>query len=112
MAVTLPTHIAAADARRTLPGSVHTFWHERVEPLDRWIVVFAILAPFTNIPQLFKIFVEHKADLSVASWMLYLCFNIPFVLHGLIHKDNVVLFNAALNMVMQITVLIGIGLYS
>jgi hypothetical protein len=85
--------------------------HPKLDTLDRTILLFAILAPFTNIPQLMKIFTEQHADLSLTSWSLYALFNIPLLSHGLIRKDKVVLFNTSLNMVMQICIVIGILLY-
>jgi len=85
--------------------------HPKLDTLDRTILLFAILAPFTNIPQLLKIFVEQKADLSLASWSLYALFNIPLLTHGFIRKDNIILFNTGLNMVMQLLIVMGIFLY-
>lgn len=111
MAITLPIHSTTTPTRHTLGDSASAFWYKRAEVLDKWVVAFAILAPFTNIPQLLKIFTEQKSDLSVLSWSLYLLFNIPFIVHGLIRNDKVVLFNAGLNMVMQAGVLIGIAFY-
>ena len=87
------------------------FAHPKLDALDHSILLFAIIAPFTNIPQLLKVFVEQKADLSLLSWILYALFNIPLFTHGLIRKDKVVLFNTALNMVMQMLIVAGILIY-
>lgn len=89
----------------------HWFWHPRVDTLDKWISAFAVLAPFTSLPQLFSVYVERRADLSLPSWTMYVLFNIPFLLHGVLRKDYVVLFSASLNMCLQGLIVVGILLY-
>lgn len=84
----------------------------RAEALDRTILLFAVVAPFTNIPQLVNIYVQHRADLSLLSWTLYAAFNIPLFIHGWMRKDTVVLFNSSLTIVMQLLVIAGIVLYA
>lgn len=84
----------------------------RADALDRTILLFAVAAPFTNIPQLLNIYVQHRADLSLVSWTLYAAFNIPLFVHGWIRNDKIILFNSSLTIVMQLLVIAGILLYA
>lgn len=112
MSLLLPIQDITAQRRSGFFMRVLAFMrHPRVDPLDRCILVFAVLAPFTNIPQILKIYTEGHADLSLTSWSLYVLFNIPLFTHGLIRRDRIVLFNTLLTMVMQLCVVTGILLY-
>ena len=75
------------------------------------ITVFAVCAPFTNIPQLLKVYVERAADLSLLSWSLYVVFTIPFIIYGIVDRDRLVLMNSSINLVLLIAIVVGILLY-
>jgi len=80
--------------------------------IKRAITVFAVVAPFTNVPQLVKIYSERSADLSLLSWSLYIVFTIPFIIYGIVDRDRLVLINSCMNLVMLITIVTGILLYA
>lgn len=85
---------------------------QHVASLDKWILYFSVMAPFTNVPQILKIYVEKDAGISLFSWVLYLFFGIPFIVYGVVHKDKVILFNSVINMVMRVIIIggaIGVG---
>jgi hypothetical protein len=112
MSVALPLQAIALPSAPRFGARLLALFHKpKAVLLDRVILLFAVLAPFTNIPQLLLIYVGHKADLSLASWTLYVLFNIPLFTHGLIRNDRIILFNTALNMCMQLLVVAGILLY-
>ncbi len=80
--------------------------------LDRFVLMVAIIAPFTNIPQILKIYVQGNAEASLISWMLFALFSVPLIVYGVVHREKVIMFNASLNFVMQVTVCVGIVVYS
>ncbi len=112
MSVSLPIHTITAERPHGVFARLAAlFRRPQADHLDHYIVLFAIAAPFTNIPQILKVYLEHDGNLSLLSWSLYALFNIPLITHGVIRKDKVVLFNTTLNMCMQIMVIAGILLY-
>ncbi len=93
----------------------NTYHHLRVEngrsTFDKVVLVFAIIAPFTSIPQVLKVYVEQSAGVSLASWCMYAFFTIPLIIYGFVHRDRVVQFNASLNFLMQVSVVVGVLIY-
>lgn len=87
------------------------FHKPKLDTLDHWILLVAVCAPFTNIPQILTVYIDHNTGISLLSWSLYALFNIPLLTHGIIRKDTIVLFNSGMNMLMQISVVVGALLY-
>ena len=84
---------------------------KHIHQLDNFVLFVAVAAPFSSIPQLLKVFIEQQAELSILSWSLYVLLSIPLVVYGIVHREKVVLFNAGLNMIMQLAIMVGILLY-
>jgi len=104
------THIHQRARGVSSPAYPHD--EKRIHALDKFVLWVAIIAPFTSIPQVIKVYVEGSADLSVVSWAFYAIFSIPLIMYGLVHREKIVLFNSTLNFCMQVSVVLGIFLYS
>lgn len=86
------------------------FW---IRFLDKLLLVVAAVSPFMTLPQIIQIFANKSAgDLSLFSWGMYTFFNIPWMIYGFVHKDKPIIIAYILWFIMNLTVTIGILLYS
>ena len=79
---------------------------------DKFIYIVVIIAPITNLPQLFKVWIEKDASgVSPVSWFLFSIVSITWLIYGILHKDkHILLMNAAL-MIVQALTAIGALMY-
>jgi len=81
--------------------------------LDTLLIVFAGVFPVTNIPQLFRIYVEKNVSgLSLTSWILYPIFTIPWIIYGFMHKEKLIMFAYTANFFILLAIVFGIVMYS
>lgn len=75
---------------------------------DKFIYVIVILAPISNIPQLYKVWVEKNAvGVSSISWLFFSLISVAWIIYGMFHKDkHIIIMNIAL-MFMQVFIAIG-----
>ena len=86
------------------------FW---IRFLDKFLLFVATVSPFMTLPQIIRIFSTQSAsDLSLFSWGMYTFFNIPWIIYGFVHKDKPIIIAYILWFLMNISVVIGILLYS
>jgi uncharacterized protein with PQ loop repeat len=94
---------------------LHPYPHPNpwVRRLDYLVFVVGVLGPIANIPQIMKIYSERNAaGLSFLAWSLFLVFNIPWLLYGIVHKAKPIILAHTLWFSTELIVLIGIVMYS
>ena len=85
----------------------------KIRLLDRTCIVFSILMPMTALPQIYKTYaLQDVTGVSLLMWVLYCIGCIPFLLYGLAHKEKPIIILNILWLIMQVTMIIGIILYS
>lgn len=80
--------------------------------LDTVTFIAGIAGPFTVLPQLYGIFVEHNAaGVSLLSWSLIFIVTLPWVFYGIAHRDRSIITSFVLWEIMNVLVVIGVLLY-
>ena len=80
--------------------------------LDHITFVVGIIGPFTVVPQIYTIFVNHSTDgVSLISWALIFTVTLPWVFYGLAHRDRSIIVSFTLWEIMNALVVLGILLY-
>lgn len=60
--------------------------------LDNILLVVAVIGPLVTIPQIMEIFkTRDVANLSPITWGSYACFNLFWILYGVVHKEKPIL---------------------
>ena len=76
-------------------------------------MVAALIYPFTALPQVYNIWIlQNVAGVSLASWIMWFIFLIPFLIYGIIHKLKQIIVLNSLWMVIDTLVISGIIIYS
>ncbi|MCL5012050.1 MAG: PQ-loop domain-containing transporter [Patescibacteria group bacterium] len=80
--------------------------------LDNFLIVVAIVAPMTMIPQIVKVFATHDATgLSMLSWALFCFFNVFWIFYGVVHRSLPIIISNSLWFVTQLIIVMGILIY-
>ena len=80
--------------------------------LDDLLLLIAIIGPFVNFPQIFKIYhLKNATGVSLISWSLFALFDIPWVIYGYVHKEKLLIIAYSLWFISNIIIIIGIILY-
>lgn len=80
---------------------------------DKFIYVIVILAPLTNLPQLFSVwYLQNASGVSALSWFAFSAISITWILYGILHKDKHILYMNIALMIIQTLIAIGAILYS
>ena len=80
--------------------------------LDKLTFIVGIIGPFTVLPQIYKIFINHQAEgVSALSWALIFAVTLPWVFYGFAHKEKPIIFSFILWEVMNLLVMIGALIY-
>jgi len=96
--------------------------HQKLEPyphthpwinfLDRLLLVVAIIAPFTTLPQLYTIFIEKNVTgVSAITWLLYTVLTLPWIVYGFVHKEKPIIVSSLLWLVTDVLVVVGTMVY-
>jgi len=86
------------------------FW---IRLLDRLLVIIAVIGPLMGISQLWDIFyLKDVAGLSLISWASWTFFNLFWILYGFIHKEKPIIITYLLWFLLNLSIVIGILLYS
>jgi len=81
--------------------------------LDRLTFVVGVIGPFTVLPQTYAIFSTKSAEgVSLATWSLIFIVTFPWILYGLAHKEKNIIISFILWEVVNLSVVIGVLLYS
>lgn len=80
--------------------------------LDRLTFVAGVVGPFTVLPQIWSIYIDHStAGVSLATWLLIFIVTLPWVFYGFAHKDKSIIVSFILWEVANAAVVIGVMLY-
>lgn len=81
--------------------------------LDKLTFVVGVIGPFTVLPQIYTIFSTHSAlGVSAATWLLIFVVTFPWILYGIAHKDKSIIISFTLWEVVNLTVVVGVLLYT
>ena len=84
----------------------------RIKFLYSITLIAGIIGPFTNVPQILKIFIQQNAaGVSLLSWSLYVVFDIPFIIWSIVQRDTPVFVTYSLWLISNFFVVIGILMY-
>ena len=74
-------------------------------------MVVGIVAPFSTLPQIAKIFALHNAaGVSLITWSAYALFDLPWILYGMAHRSRPIVISYCLWAVTNLLV-VGGALY-
>ncbi len=80
--------------------------------LDRLLIVVAVVAPMTMLPQIIKLYATRDvASFSLTSWALFCVFNLLWLVYGIVHKDKPILISNALWFITQAAIVVAIIIY-
>ena len=89
--------------------SKNGFW---ITSLYYTTLIVGIIAPFTALPQILKIFIEQNAaGVSLLSWSLFVLFAIPFIIWGIVQRDAPIAVTYSLWATADLVVVIGVLIY-
>lgn len=81
--------------------------------LDKITFVIGVIGPFTVLPQIYSIFSTHSAEgVSFSTWMLMFVVTFPWVLYGIAHKEKSIIVSFTLWEIVNLTVAMGVLIYS
>jgi uncharacterized protein with PQ loop repeat len=80
---------------------------------DKFISFVAFVAPLSNIPQLNKVWIEKDVmGVSVISWALFSIISLIWLGYGILHKEKPIIVSNILWFFIQLSIVIGVTLYS
>lgn len=82
--------------------------HTPKSGIDRWIYLAVIAGPIMTIPQIYDIWVRHKTDVSLVSWIAYLIIAGMWLLYGVKHADKPIIAVQAIWIITDIAVITGL----
>ena len=83
-----------------------------VKFLDNLLLVIAVIGPFSNLPQIIKIFAfKSSQGVSTLTFSLFLFFNIIWFTYGVVHKEKPLIIAFALWFVTNSIIVIGTLIY-
>ena len=83
-----------------------------VKIIDRWVMVVGILAPFTALPQIYRILVLKNAqEVSFSTWALFIIMSLFWLVYGIAHEEKPIIINNSLWIIMDIFILLLILVY-
>lgn len=81
--------------------------------VDKICYAASVFMPATAIPQIHQLYTTRDADsLSLLMWVLYLVGIIPFMLFGILHKEKQLVVLNVLWLIVTLTIIAGILLFS
>jgi len=82
-------------------------------PFDYVIYFFSFATPLFELPQAYVIYAHHAAEnVSIWSWGFFLIDNIIWILYALRTKMRPLLITSVLYLIIELSVVIGIVIYS
>ena len=96
---------------KKLEGYPHkNFW---IRFLDRFLVILAIVIPLSTLPQIIRVYsLQSAGDLSLFTWVFWMLGNFPWILYGFVHKDKPIIISFTLWFLVNLSMVIGILIYS
>lgn len=79
---------------------------------DKIILILAAMWPLANLPQALQVHLtKDVSGLSLISWSAYVFFTIPWIIYGFLHKEKLIQFAYIANLILYLSVVIGILIY-
>jgi MtN3 and saliva related transmembrane protein len=86
------------------------FW---IAMLDKLLMIIAVVSPLMSLPQVYSIYASQSAgSLSLLSWSSWALFNLPWIVYGFVHKQKPIVVMYILWFLMNMSIVLGIILYS
>lgn len=86
------------------------FW---IALLDKLLMIVAIVSPLMSLPQVYDLYSSQSAgSLSLLSWSSWALFNVPWIIYGFVHKQKPIILMYILWFLMNLSIVVGIILYS
>ncbi len=81
--------------------------------LDKIVLSLALIAPLFEIPQLIEIYASKAAEnVSIITWGFFVLMAIPWFIYGVVHKEKPIIVLYLLWFLIDLTIVIGILMYS
>jgi len=81
--------------------------------MDRMIYFAGIAGPVMTLPQVFKIWFEKSAaGVALETWMTYLLLSVIWISYGILHKEKPLIIMYASYFIINISIIVGVVLYS
>lgn len=81
--------------------------------LDKLTFIVGVIGPFTVLPQTYSIFTSKSATgVSLITWVLIFIVTFPWILYGIAHKDKSIIVSFILWEIVNLSVILGVILYS
>jgi len=75
---------------------------------DKFIYIMVVLAPISNLPQLYNVWIEKNVSgVSYISWLIFSLSSIAWFIYGFLHKDKHVMIMYSSLMIIQTLIAIG-----
>lgn len=88
--------------------------HEKrwIQFIDKYIYLVAMVSIVMTLPQVYDIWVLHKAaGVSAISWATYGTMSAIWVAYGRGHKEKVIMFSNAIWVVLDLFIVVGVMIY-
>ena len=80
--------------------------------LERLMIFVAVVGPFANLPQLFKIWIKKKTNgVSMVSWILFSILSLVWLIYGIVKKDKYIIITFGISLILQLLIVIGTVIY-
>ena len=75
---------------------------------DRFINIVAFIGPLAGVPQAIRVFETGAKDVSLLSWAGFTCFNILFLMYGLVYRLRPIIIGNLIWVLVEGSVVTGI----
>ena len=80
---------------------------------DKMIYFAGIAGPVMTLPQVFKIWVEKTASgVALETWLTYLILSVIWISYGILHKEKPLIIMYSSYFIINISIIVGIAIYS
>jgi uncharacterized protein with PQ loop repeat len=96
-------------------GHAHRHLHKKPQKdwFDYILYAFMVATPLFELPQAWKIYTtQSAADVSLTTWGFFLLSNVAWILYAIRNKLKLLIFIYCLYMVIEVSIVIGILVYS
>jgi len=81
--------------------------------IDKILYPLAIISPLFVVPQFYEVWFMKKTDgVSAISWLLMGIMSLLWLLHAVKHQDRMLLLNTAMMVVFNLSIFLGIIIFS
>jgi uncharacterized protein with PQ loop repeat len=96
-------------------GHAHRHLHrkKRKDIFDYVLYFFMIATPLFELPQAWKIYTTHSAaDVSLSTWGFFVLSNVAWIMYAARNRLIPLIVTYSMYMIIEITIVVGIVLYS